>query len=159
MWTFISFDNFACGFRFWLNFLGGFAVVDDFFQWLWGFLDPLILLYSGVLHRFLLYKFKKSLFLKLHIFPFVLFCVLNYSRLCIVISSEIVWEILLIFNFIFIFSGNKVLLSFSLHTWIWDWKWGECGLKAGVSVPDSLILPLSALSCINFLIFHSSMNF
>ena len=114
-----------------VEFFGGFCSCGWFFSMALRFLiDPLILLYSGVLHRFLLYKLKKSLFLKLHVSPFVLFHVLNYSRPCIVISSEIVWEILLIFfilNFIFIFSGNKVLLSFSLHTWIWDWKWGECG--------------------------------
>ena len=97
----------------------------------------------------------KSLFLKLQIFLFVLFRVLNKSRPCLVISSEIVRGILLIVNF-FLFSGNKVQLSFSLHTWIYDWKWGECGLKVGVSVPDSLFLPVSALSCINFLIFYWS---
>ena len=43
----------------------------------------------------------KSLFLKLQIFLFVLFRVLNKSRPCLVISSEIVRGILLIFNFFY----------------------------------------------------------
>ena len=43
----------------------------------------------------------KSLFLKLQIFLFVLFRVLNKSRPCLVISSEIVRGILLIVNFFY----------------------------------------------------------
>ena len=73
MWTFIGFDCFACGFRFWSNFF--------FF-----------LRFCGCWWFFFLFR------------------VLNYSRPCLVISSEIVWGILLFFFFfifLFNFSGNK----------------------------------------------------
>ena len=52
-------------------------------------MDPLILLYSGFPNGFLFCKLKISL-LKLQIFIFVLFRVLNYSKPRVVISSEIV---------------------------------------------------------------------
>ena len=91
MSTFICFDGFACGFRFLTNFcccccFYGFAVVDDFF--LRFLIDPLT---DSCFANW------KSLFLKLQIFLFVLFCVLNLSRPCLVISFEIVWGIILIF--------------------------------------------------------------
>ena len=85
-----------------VEFFGGFCSCGWFFSMALRFLiDPLILLYSGVLHRFLLYKLKKSLFLKLHIFPFVLFHVLNYSRPCIV-RCYFLWNCMRnSFNFLF----------------------------------------------------------
>ena len=95
MSTFICFDGFACGFRFLTNFcccccccccFYGFAVVDDFF--LRFLIDPLT---DSCFANW------KSLFLKLQIFLFVLFFVLNLSRPCLVISFEIVWGIILIF--------------------------------------------------------------
>ena len=100
MWTFIGFDCFACGFRFWSNFFCGFAVVDDFFRRLF-LIDPLILPF----YVDFCFANWKSLFLNLQIFPFVMFRVLNYSRPCLVISSEIVWGILLslYFKFYFLF--------------------------------------------------------
>ena len=99
MSTFICFDGFACGFRFLTNFcccccccffFFGFAVVDDFF--LRFLIDPLT---DSCFANW------KSFFLKLQIFLFVLFRVLNKSRPCLVISSEIVRGILLIVNFFY----------------------------------------------------------
>ena len=62
MWTFIGFDCFACGFRFWSNFL--FVVVRlwmIFATPLRFLMDPLILPHSGVPHGFLLCKLIISL--------------------------------------------------------------------------------------------------
>ena len=62
LWTFIGFDCFACGFRFWSNFL--FAVVRLWMVFatpLRFLMDPLILPHSGVPHGFLLCKLKISL--------------------------------------------------------------------------------------------------
>ena len=60
-------------------------------------IDPLILPYNGVLHGSCFANWK-SLFLNIQIFLFVLFRVLNYSRSCLVISSEFVRNS---FNFLF----------------------------------------------------------
>ena len=101
MWTIIGFDCFACGFRFWSNFFF-FAVLR-----LWMIFFDGFEVCNRTLSSFRTVEFHtdscfanwKSLFLKLQIFPFVLFRVLNYSRPCLVISSEMVWGILLIFSF------------------------------------------------------------
>ena len=164
MWTFIGFDCFACGFRFWSSFFFcGFAVLQlwmIFSTALRFLMDPLILPYSGVPHGFLLCKLKISLS-KITDLPFRSVPCL---KLELAMFSYFFWNcmrnsfnfLLLIFFLIFLEISAVVFLTSHLN---WNWEWGECGLKAGVSVPDSLILPLSALSCINFLIFHSSMNF
>ena len=60
-WTFIGFDYFACGFRFWSNsfFLRFCGCGWFFFTALKFVIDPLILPYSGVPHGFLLCSLSK----------------------------------------------------------------------------------------------------
>ena len=80
MWTFIGFDCFACGFRFWSNFFFFFAVLR-----LWMIFFDGFEVCNRTLSSFRTVEFHtdscfanwKSLFLKLQIFPFVLFRVLN----------------------------------------------------------------------------------
>ena len=132
MWTFICFDGFACGFRFltqfcfycccfvcFFVFFCGFAVVDDFF--LRFLIDPLT---DSCFANW------KSLFLKLQIFLFVLFRVLNKSRPCLVISSEIVRGILLIFNF-FYFLEIKCSCLFHFTLEFMTESEGNVGWKLG----------------------------
>ena len=130
MWTFICFDGFACGFRFLTQFcfycccfvcffFCGFAVVDDFF--LRFLIDPLT---DSCFANW------KSLFLKLQIFLFVLFRVLNKSRPCLVISSEIVRGILLIFNF-FYFLEIKCSCLFHFTLEFMTESGGNVGWKLG----------------------------
>ena len=62
MRTFIGFDCFACGFRFWSNFrFAGLQLWMIFATPLRFLMVPLILPYSGVPHGFLLCKLKISL--------------------------------------------------------------------------------------------------
>ena len=125
----------------------GFAVVDNFFDGLEVSNRPSFFR-TVEFHTGSCFANWKSLFVKLQIIIFVLFCVLNYSRPRSVISFE--------FPLDFFFIIFYLLLLFF-------WKWRAVVFLTShlnlVSVLGSLFLHLPALSSISFVIFHSSVNF
>ena len=90
-----TFIGFACGFRFWYNFLRLWMIFSTALRFL---MDPHPSVQWSSTRILVLHI--ENLFLKLQTLRFILFRVLNYSRPCLVISFEIVFGIFLIFNLI-----------------------------------------------------------
>ena len=123
-------------------------------------IDPLILPHSGVPNGFLLCKLKISLS-KITDLPF-------HSVPCLKLEkasfSYFFWNCMrnsfnfFIFNFYFIFLEISTVVFLTSHLnsgqkvrGMWAESWGVCARQFDPA--------FSVLSCIDFLIFHSSMNF